>query len=88
METREERYQRYLKQNKGVWFASCPDMKEWAEEKVKSGQLKPMSSLFNYGTNNWYVLSDFIKSDCLKYFKANGLAQLFGCHEFCLEFFI
>lgn len=89
METENERYERYLKQNKGVWFASNPEMEKWAERKVTEGSLKPLSHLISNtkATKYWYVKSTISKVEqLLEYFSANGLYELFGVYDFCLDF--
>lgn len=81
METDNERFERYLKQNEGVWFASSRAMVVWAEQKVKEGILKPLSSLIpnNQRTKYWYVRVEMTKTeDLLPYFQAKGLYELFG----------
>lgn len=87
MENTEQRYTRYLYQNKGVWFASCPNMQKWAEEKTKEGLLKPISSIVgNTNSNHWYVLKYYKEEDLLLYFTPKGLGLLFSFWKLYLDF--
>jgi hypothetical protein len=83
METMEQRYERFLTQNKGFWFASCLDMEQWAERKVAEGVLKPLSDLIKGRSNTkyWYILARITKTEeLLEYFSYEALNG-FGIYE-------
>ena len=77
IETEDERYSRYLQQNKGVFFASDTEMEVWAKGKVREGKLKALSSLVPGDERNikyWYCVPEMTTpEDLLVYFNTERL---------------
>ena len=84
----EENYNRWINNMQGVWFASSlPDMEDWAEDKVKEGKLKPLSSLVpnKEMAKGWYVPFSWEVKDLTKYFSYWAINQ-FGIFELNLNY--
>ena len=83
------RYTRWMKESlKGVWFASrLPAMEIWAQDKVKEGILKPLSSLVpnKEKTIGWYVPLEWTVEDLPKYFSYWAINE-FGVFQLNLDY--
>lgn len=75
-----ENYERYLKQNKGFWFASNDEMNFWAKENPRLKTLKKFLSELNLPIINceyWYVPSTLKNIEELLIYFSNDALNLF-----------
>ena len=92
METEDERFSRYLRNNRGLWYASCPEMEAWAEQKVREGVLKRLWNIVpkvgerhkGCFISTWaytFVPKEWKVEDLKTVFSLSHLVDIFGLKE-------